>query len=112
MRICIDATSLLLRSAGVKNYVYRWLEALQCEAIGHRGSAFPLIGKIGQLNHDGSVLTFAQTLPRIATLHLVNVPFNPLMNVLMSGVDIFHAPNQVHNPPRRPKLTGTLYDMT
>ena len=112
MRICIDATSLLLRSAGVKNYVYRWVEALQRESAGHTVTAFPLIGNIGQLNHEGSVLSLAQTLPRLAALHLVNLRFNPLIDVLTRGVDVFHASNQVRNPPRRPKLTGTLYDMT
>ena len=30
----------------------------------------------------------------------------------MSGVDVFHASNLVRNIPRRPKLTGTIYDMT
>jgi hypothetical protein len=41
MRICIDATSLLLRSAGVKNYVYHWMRSLQKEASEHQITAFP-----------------------------------------------------------------------
>src|SRR3982751_5580650 len=112
MRICIDATSLLLRSAGVKNYIYRWVEALERDPQGHTISAFPLIGDIGELNHEGSVLTLAQTLARLAMLHLANVRFNPVVDLLTRGVDVFHASNQVRNPPSRPKLTGTLYDMT
>ena len=34
MKILVDATSLLLRSAGVKNYTYHWLRALQARAPG------------------------------------------------------------------------------
>ena len=58
------------------------------------------------------MLTPWHTYPRIALLHFVNVRHNPAINVLMRGVDVFHASNLVRNIPRRPKLTGTLYDMT
>jgi glycosyltransferase involved in cell wall biosynthesis len=112
MRICIDATSLLLRSAGVKNYIYRWVEAMQRECTQHSITAFPFIGDIGELNHEASVLSLWQTIPRLAMLHFVNVRFNPAIDLLMAGVDVFHASNQVRNPPARTKLTGTLYDMT
>jgi glycosyltransferase involved in cell wall biosynthesis len=112
MRICIDATSLLLRSAGVKNYIYRWVEAMQRDCPQHEVTTFPLIGGIGDLNHEASVLSLWQTLPRLALLHLVNVRFNPAIDFLTANVDVFHASNQVRNPPRKTKLTGTLYDMT
>jgi alpha-1,3-rhamnosyl/mannosyltransferase len=112
MRICIDATSLLLRSAGVKNYIYRWIEAMQRELRQHSITAFPMIPDIGDLNHEASVLSMWQTLPRLALLHFVNMRFNPAIDMITAGVDVFHASNQVRNPPSRPKLTATLYDMT
>ena len=112
MQICIDATSLLLRSAGVKNYVYHWMTSLQHEAREHNVTAFPLLGKVGELNHEASVLSLWQTLPRLALLHMVNFSWNPSMEIMMSRVDVFHASNQVRNPPKNTKLTGTLYDMT
>src|SRR4051794_14401990 len=112
MRICVDATSLLLRSAGVKNYVYHWLRALHSDAKEHSVTAYPLLDHIGDLNHEASVLSTWQTIPRLALLHLMNVRFNPGMEYLMSKVDVFHASNQVRNPPKRTRLTGTLYDMT
>jgi glycosyltransferase involved in cell wall biosynthesis len=90
MRICIDATSLLLRSAGVKNYVYHWIRSLQREATEHTITAFPALGKVGMLDHDRSVLSPLGTIPRIALLHF----------------------DLVRNLPRKPKLTGTIYDMT
>jgi alpha-1,3-rhamnosyl/mannosyltransferase len=112
MRICIDATSLLLRSAGVKNYVYHWMKALQRDSKELTVTAFPLLGNVGELNHESSVLPWWQTLPRLALLHMMNVRSNPGMEYLMSGIDVFHASNQVRNPPRKTKLTGTLYDLT
>src|SRR4051812_30981078 len=112
MRICIDATSLLLRSAGVKNYVYHWMRSLQRDAKEHVITAYPLLNHVGDLNHEASVLSAWQTIPRLALLHLMNVRFNPGIDYLMSDVDVFHASNQVRNPPKRTLLTGTLYDMT
>jgi alpha-1,3-rhamnosyl/mannosyltransferase len=112
MRICIDATSLLLRSAGVKNYVYHWMRSLQKEAKEHEITAFPALGEVGELNHETSVLNTWQTIPRIALLHFMNIRGNPAMDRLMKGIDVFHASNQVRNPPRRTMLTGTLYDTT
>jgi glycosyltransferase involved in cell wall biosynthesis len=42
----------------------------------------------------------------------MNVRFNPGIDYLMSNIDVFHASNQVRNPPKKTRLTGTLYDMT
>jgi alpha-1,3-rhamnosyl/mannosyltransferase len=112
MRICIDATSLLLRSAGVKNYVYHWMRALQAEGRDLEITAFPALGDVGTLDHERSVLSAAQTIPRIALLHFLNIRWNPAIDVLLRDADVFHASNLVRNPPRRTKLTGTLYDLT
>ena len=47
MRICIDATSLLLRSAGVKNYVYHWILSMQRECRQHTVHRVPHAGQGG-----------------------------------------------------------------
>src|SRR3954453_8013133 len=112
MRICIDATSLLLRSAGVKNYVFHWMRSLKDQARQHDISAFPMLGDAGELAHDRSMLTRLQTLPRIALLHLCNIRGSRLIDVAVGKVDVFHASNLLQNLPRRAKLTGTIYDMT
>jgi len=112
MRICVDATSLLLRSAGVKNYVYHWLRAMRAEPGPHNIQAFPFLDTTSELNHETSILSAWQTIPRLALLHFMNIRSNPSMNLLMANVDAFHCSNQVRNPPRRTRLTGTLYDMT
>ncbi len=112
MRICIDATALLLRSAGIKNYLYHWMRSLREYAPEHEINAFPLLGDIGALDHDRSTLTPLQTYPRIAVLQFINKIFKPAINLAVPKVDVFHASNQIHSVPRGVKLTGTIYDMT
>jgi len=56
MRIEIDATPLLLRSAGIKNYFYYWIRHLRLAAGEDSISAFPFLGEFGELNHEASVL--------------------------------------------------------
>ena len=111
MRICIDATALLVRSAGIKNYLYHWMRGLAEHAPQHQITAFPMLGDIGDLDHDRSTLTPLQTYPRIAVLHLMN-KFKPGINLAIGKADIFHASNLLHAIPRRARLTGTIYDMT
>ena len=61
MRVVIDASPLLLRSAGVKNYFYHWLQHLRKLAGIDAIRAFPFIGEFGELNHERSVLSPAAT---------------------------------------------------
>jgi glycosyltransferase involved in cell wall biosynthesis len=112
MRICVDATSLLLRSAGVKNYVYHWMRSLKAECPEDEITAFPMLGEAGDLDHERSLLTLRQTIPRIALLHLCNIRHSPVIDYAVRGADVFHASNLLRNLPRRMKLTGTIYDMT
>ncbi|MEJ7604740.1 MAG: hypothetical protein WKF37_00345 [Bryobacteraceae bacterium] len=100
MRICIDATPLLLRSAGVKNYIYHWMRSLQREAPELQVNAFPLLGQVGELDHERSLLELWETIPRIALLHFLNIPHNPFVDAATLRPDIFHASNQLHNVPR------------
>jgi glycosyltransferase involved in cell wall biosynthesis len=112
MRICVDATALLLRSAGIKNYLYHWLRALAEHAPEHCISAFPLLGNIGTLDHDRSTLPAFQTYPRIAVLQFINKIFKPAINLAVPNAHIFHASNLVHAVPKNVRLTGTIHDMT
>ncbi len=108
MRIQIDATPLLLRSAGIKNYVYHWVESLRQAGGGHEITTFPCGGPLGPLNHEGSQFNLPRTAGGIARLQLLN----------RSGLawharcDIFHASQQLLNPPRGARLTTTLHDVT
>lgn len=113
MRLCIDATSLLLRSAGVKNYTYHWLRALRAQAGEEAVRAFPAIGGFGNLDHEASLYSRLATIPRIALLFAVNkLPELHLLDAYLGDADLFHASNQVRQPPRRARLTATIHDLT
>lgn len=113
MRITIDATSLLLRSAGVKNYTYHWLRHLRRGvASGEQIEAFPLLGSVNRLDHEASALSFLQTAPRLAALYAVNALGPAALDLAMGRSDIFHASNQVHHAPEKSRLTATVHDLT
>src|SRR5881628_1976878 len=112
MRVSIDSTPLLLRSAGVKTYVYHWTQALRAAAGNHSLDLFPFIGEVGECAHQRSVLGLGPTLARIALLHLANGSPLPILNALGRSLDLFHASHQLVRPPRNTQITATLYDMT
>ena len=59
MRVVIDAVPLLIRSAGVKNYLYHWIDHLRLAAGAPSGpetiATFPVLRDLGLLRHDGSI---------------------------------------------------------
>ena len=112
IRVCVDATPLLLRSAGVKTYVYYWTEALRRTAGEDVLTRFPYLDRIGPCDHERSVAPLGSTVAGLALLHLANrTPF-PILNHLGKALDVFHASHQLIRPPRNTRLTATLYDMT
>ena len=113
MRVTIDATPALLRSAGVKSYIYYWIRSLRTQARRtDKILAFPFLENFDRLDHEGSALGWWGTVPRIALVHALKVFGGPLLDAAIAGSDIFHASNQVRCAPRRAKLTATLHDLT
>jgi alpha-1,3-rhamnosyl/mannosyltransferase len=113
MQILIDATPLLLRSAGVKNYTYYWIQSLWEQARNDRVSTLPALARLGPLNHEGSIAGAARTYLHLGRVFAANrVPALPLLRWTMPKADVFHVSNQIRFPPRGPKLTATIYDMT
>ncbi|HXA65575.1 MAG TPA: glycosyltransferase family 1 protein [Bryobacteraceae bacterium] len=113
MRILIDATSLLLRSAGIKTYTYHWIQSLWQQAGNEQILTFPSISKFAALNHQRSILSPAQTYPKLALLYAANLlPVLPLLRWVTARVDVFHVSTQIWNPPGNTKLTATIHDMT
>ncbi len=110
MRIGIDATALLLRSAGVKSFIYYWLEALRREAgEGDTILTFPVPGRVGKLDHERSMAGWFRTALGLGALHALNISRLPWT---FPRLDIFHASTHWQNPPRGVKLTTTIHDMT
>ncbi|MEQ1886118.1 MAG: glycosyltransferase family 1 protein [Bryobacteraceae bacterium] len=122
MRVTIDATPTLLRSAGVKSYLYHWIRSLHRASATHRSTeihAFPLLDGVlfperssGGLNHEASPLGLAGTLSRLTLVHGNRLFGATVLDRAIAGSDIFHASNLICRAPRRAKLTATLHDLT
>ncbi|MFN7933521.1 MAG: glycosyltransferase family 1 protein [Bryobacteraceae bacterium] len=111
MRITVDATSLLLRSAGVKSYTYYWMKALRQIAGKESIRGFPFLNDIGELHHDRSMVPLWGTYPRLAMLYAARLS-GGVLDSMIEGADIFHASNQIHHAPRKALLTATVHDLT
>ena len=102
---------LLVRSAGVKNYLYHWIAAMERAApAGWSIERFPWLGRPGRLNHEGSQVGPLHTVASLALFHFFNLRGNPSLD-WFERADVFHC-SKLRNPPRRPRLTATLYDLT
>jgi len=113
VRITIDATSALLRSAGVKGYTYHWLRSLVQQAeTSDEIRAFPRLNTWARLDHERSALPFAPTVARLSALHAANVLGSPVLDLLLGQTDIFHAGNLVRQAPHNARLTATIHDLT
>ncbi len=56
--------------------------------------------------------TAAATLRGLGALAAANYTPLPVLEWAARGCDIFHATNLVRRPPRRPRLTATIHDLT
>ena len=112
LTLCVDSTPLLLRSAGVKTYVWHWTEALRRAAGPHRLSRFPYLDRCGMFDHERSMLPRLPTYLRLGVLHMANMTRGLSAKWSIPECDVFHASHQLQSPPRGPKLTATIYDMT
>jgi len=113
MRILIDATPVLLRSAGVKTYIYHWIQHLWHYAGNEQVLTFPPLDKLAVLNHEASMLGPARTYSQLGLVYLANLQGNlPLLNWMTPKIDVFHASNMVRNPPRKAQITATIHDLT
>ena len=112
MRVVIDASPLLVRSAGVKNYLYHWILHLRRIAGKDAVRTLPAMNRVRPLTHEGSVGSWWQTTFGLGSLALANRLPLPVLDWLTGGADVFHASVLVRRPPRRPKLTATIHDLT
>jgi glycosyltransferase involved in cell wall biosynthesis len=115
MRIAIDATTLLLRSAGVKNYVHYWLLSLLAAAPAHGDSivTYPLAVPVPQVpDHEKSVAGALATWLRLHALYFANIRGNPALDLILLGSDRFHASQHLTNLPRRKTVSSTIFDLS
>jgi len=112
MRVCIDALPLLVRSAGVKNYLYYWIAHLRRLAGEDAIRLFPPLGRLGALDHQRSLAGPLRTLAGLAGLAAANYTPLPLAAWMSAGAGVFHTTNLLRRPPRSARLTTTLHDVT
>src|SRR5579862_3374551 len=110
-KVTIDASPLLLRSAGVKTYVHHWTQSLANHAGPNQVTLFPFLDFGSRLTHERSAVGSLGTQFRLALLHLASRSPTGL-DWLTSGCDIFHANHLLRAAPHKARLTTTLYDMT
>jgi hypothetical protein len=74
MRLVVDAMPLLVRSAGVKNYLYHWIAHLRRAAPpGVSVDLFPWLGRLGPLDHEASQVGPLHTWLSLALFHFFNL---------------------------------------
>ena len=111
MRVIIDAVPLLVRSAGVKNYLYHWIRNLRQEPHGADIGLFPFLGDLRRLDHEGSIADPFTTRLRLGLVFLLNRFPNDIAGWMDPDADVFHT-CKLLNPPRHAKITATLHDLT
>jgi glycosyltransferase involved in cell wall biosynthesis len=111
MRVTIDAVPLLVRSAGVKNYLYYWTRHLRQEARGVDIRLFPFLDDPSLLDHEGSAANPLSTVARLGLLFLLNRLPAGVSGWINPDTDVFHTCKLLHPPPRA-KLTATVHDLT
>ena len=111
MNVVIDATALLMRSAGVKTYIWQWLRALQALPGENRFSGFPFFPELPPLRHDRSVLSPMATFPRFIISRAAD-RIQPILEACIRDADVFHTSNAEQYKPRKARLTATIHDLT
>jgi glycosyltransferase involved in cell wall biosynthesis len=113
LSILIDATPLLLRSAGVKNYTYYWIQSLWQQARNERIMTLPAFRSLGPIDHEQSIAGATKTYLHLGRVFAANrLPALPLLDWTLRKANVFHVSNQIRFPPKRVKITATIYDMT
>src|SRR5579872_4007959 len=110
--VLLDASPLLLRSAGVKNYLFYWARSLAEQAGRNALSLFPFLNGVDRFCHLTSVIGPVATASRLGLLYAAKISPIRILNWLTPACGIFHASHQVLHPPRKARLTSTIYDMT
>jgi alpha-1,3-rhamnosyl/mannosyltransferase len=114
MKIVIDATSLLLPSAGVRNYLHYWLRSLlDLDRSDERISTYPFgVSVPSHVDHERSVAGKLSTGIRLNLTRFLNIRGNPAIDLILRGTNLFHASQHTANLPRLPKVTATIFDLS
>jgi glycosyltransferase involved in cell wall biosynthesis len=111
MNIVIDATSLLLPGAGVKNHMHYWLASLREATRDQRDTVttYPPGIAINRIPDHQKPYGRPFHLPLV---HLCNLRGSPLPRLLLRGADVFHASQHMAHMPKHRKVTATVHDLS
>ncbi len=108
MRLTLDLTPTLLRSAGVRNHLYYWTRALDADRRGNSLQFYPFLNKLPELNHDRGIET---GIPNWR-LFLVLAMNSGLAAGFVPRAEVFHGSPQLRRRPRTRRLTAHIHDLT
>jgi len=115
MKIGVDATSLLLRSAGVKNYIHYWTASL-IEAARRSGDLVrtypPGLSPSAVLNHESALTGSLRARLQLACVVVANQRRNPALSWWARRFDVFHCSQHIAERPRGATITATIYDFS
>lgn len=112
MNILYDATPLLMRSAGVKNYHYNLLRHLIPEISPHLLRLFPYLNTLKPNRNQASNYPRGQTLVRLGGVLASNYLGLPLADWACRESDLFHVTPHLWKMPRGVCLTSMIHDPT
>ena len=110
MKILYDATPLLMRSAGVKNYHHALLSRLLPSLGPQTLRLFPYLPGLAPNRNERSNYAPASTVARLGAVLAANYLRLPLGECAARGADLFHLTHHLMHPPRRIRLTSLIHD--
>lgn len=112
MNILYDASPLLMRSAGVKNYHHTLLKNLTKKIHPHRLKLFPDLASLTENRNDGSNYPPWDTRLRLGLIVASNYLKFPYASYLAKGADLFHVTPLPWQIPSKLCLTSMIHDPT
>jgi alpha-1,3-rhamnosyl/mannosyltransferase len=106
--IRVDCSPLLLRSAGVKTYIFHWLRSMQKLSPGSVGT-FLAPSSLDHLSHDGGP---RQHPFRILELVSLNRLPDFVSDLVVPRCDVLHVSSLLWHFPGKVAVTGTFHDLT
>lgn len=111
MKILIDATPLLLQSAGVKGYLFDWIKGLRAWSGPAAIETWPHL-ELRELDHEHSLGSKLQTLIGVSSFLASYRLRLPVYDYVLPTADVFHACILQNSVPKRRRVTSTIFDMT
>ena len=107
--VAIDCSPLLVRSAGIKTYLYHWTKAMRALSPATIRT-FLAPPHLDELEHGvGGPRTHPA---QIAVLLALNRLPGIFCDAAIPRCDIFHISGLLRQPPHRPRLTATMHDLS